>query len=229
MKILALSDTIVSYIHSPLVRTLYQDVDMVVGCGDLPYFYLEYVLNALDAPLFFVRGNHDKVVEYSDERQRTAPAGGVELHLRAVRYKGLLLAGVEGSLRYRPGPFQYSQEEMWSHVLRLTPRLLLNRLRYGRALDVFASHAPPRGIHDKDDLPHQGIQAFTWLIRVFQPQVFLHGHIHLYRTDAESETKIGACRVINAYGARLVEVSAHERKGAGTPRGVRSRRKDHEF
>src|SRR5512139_1181565 len=109
MRILSLSDTIVSLIYSPLIRSRHQGVDIVLGCGDLPYYYLEYVFSSLDAPLYYVRGNHDKVLEYSSAGQRTGPHGGIDLHRHTCSYKGILLAGVEGCLRYRPGPYQYTQ------------------------------------------------------------------------------------------------------------------------
>lgn len=202
MRILSLSDTIVSLIYSPFTRNRLDGVDVILGCGDLPYHYLEYVFNSLSAPLYFVRGNHDKIIEYSSAGQRSGPHGGIDLHGRTARYKGLLLAGVEGCLRYRPGPFQYSQAEMWGHVLRLVPALLRNRLLYGRYLDVFITHAPPRGIHDADDLPHQGIDAFLWLVKIFQPALHIHGHIHIYYPGQELETSQGATRVINTYAWR---------------------------
>jgi Icc-related predicted phosphoesterase len=207
MRILSLSDAPVTYIYSPIVRARYKDVDVIVGCGDLAYYYLEYVYNALDAPLFFVRGNHDKVIEYSSAGQRSGPHGGMDLHRCVVNYRGLLLAGIEGSPRYRSGPFQYSQGEMWAHVLWLAPRLMWNQLRYGRALDVFVTHAPPSGVHEGDDYPHRGIHAFRWLVKVFQPAVLLHGHVHLYSPMQPVETCLGSSRVINAYGAREVEIS----------------------
>lgn len=207
MKILTLSDMIVPFVYSPQVRRRFSDVDLVIGCGDLEYYYLEYVLNALDVPLFFVKGNHDKVVEYSIEGQRTSPAGGVNLHGRVVRYKGLLLAGVEGSLQYRPGPYQYTQGEMWNHVFKLVPTLFSNRMRYGRFLDIFVTHAPSTGVHDQPDLPHQGINAFRWLVRVFQPAYHFHGHVHVYRPDTVTETRLGNTCVVNAFGFREVTLS----------------------
>jgi len=204
LKILLLSDVIVSFIYSPQVRHRFPDVDLLIGCGDLAYYYLEYVLNALDVPCFFVRGNHDKIVEYSIEAQRTAPSGAVNLHRRVVNHNGLLLAGVEGSLRYRNGPFQYTQSDMWAHVLKLAPGLLINRMRYGRFLDVFVTHSPPLGIHDMPDLPHRGIRAFRWFIQVFQPTYHVHGHIHLYRPDTIVETNFHHTRVINGFSYRVV-------------------------
>jgi predicted phosphodiesterase len=119
MKILSLSDKTISFIYSPQVQNRFQGVDLIIGCGDLSYYYLEYVLNALDVPLFFVRGNHDNEIEYSTSGKQSSPAGGVDLHRRVINHKGLLLAGIEGSLRYKPGPFQYTQAEMWIHVFPL--------------------------------------------------------------------------------------------------------------
>lgn len=206
MKVLALSDIIVPFVYSPHIRERFADVDLVVGCGDLAYYYLEYVMDVLGVPLFFVRGNHDKIVEYSVEGQRTAPAGGINLHRRVINHRGLLLAGVEGSLRYRPGPFQYSQAEMWKNVLQLAPALLANRLVHGRFLDIFVTHAPPEGIHDSDDRPHQGIKAFRWLLRVFKPSYHFHGHIHIYRPDTENHSRVGATEVINSFSYKEVDL-----------------------
>ncbi|MBN1147436.1 MAG: metallophosphoesterase [Anaerolineales bacterium] len=208
MKILSLSDKTVSFIYSTQARERFGKVDLLLGCGDLPYTYLEYVLTVLNAPLFFVRGNHDKLIEYGAGVTRQGPQGGMDLHLQTCNYNGLLLAGVEGSLRYRDGKFQYTQEEMWNFVLRLVPSLALNRLRYGRYLDIFVTHAPPAGIHDQPDLPHQGIEAFLWLIKVFQPAYHFHGHVHVYHPDTVIETVVGRTQVINTYGYRETETEA---------------------
>jgi len=206
MKILSLSDSVVPFIYGPQVKRRFQGAELLLGCGDLPYAYLEYVFDVLNAPLYFVRGNHDEVMEYGDAGQRAYPHGGIDLHAKAQVYKGLTLAGVEGSLRYRPGMFQYSQSEMWLHVFKLAPALLRNRLARGRYLDIFISHAPPAGVHCETDLPHQGIEAFRWLIEVFKPTYFIHGHIHIHRPDAVRETLVGRTLVLNTYGFREIEI-----------------------
>lgn len=210
---LALSDVQVDFIYSPVVRTRFAHVDLVIGCGDLPYYYLEYVANALDLQLFYVRGNHNNPVEHTLAGARTEPLGGIDLHGRVTAHRGLLLAGVEGSLRYSSGLFQYSQNEMWRHVLRLVPALLANRSVYGRFLDVFVSHAPPWGIHDQPDLPHQGIHAFRWLLQTFRPAYHFHGHIHTYRSEAVPFTRFHETQVVNSYGFVETEV-APARQGA---------------
>jgi Icc-related predicted phosphoesterase len=89
---------------------------------------------------------------------------------------------------------------MWYLVYKLVPKLIFNKIRYGRFLDIFLSHAPPWKIHDQDDLPHQGIKAFRWLIKVFKPTYHLHGHIHVYRNDAVTMTRYMNTDVVNCYG-----------------------------
>jgi Icc-related predicted phosphoesterase len=207
MKILSVSDKIVQFIYSPAVRGRFSDVDFILGCGDLPYYYLEYILNALDKPLFFVRGNHDQVVEHGTGGKRKGPSGGVDLHRRIYHHEGLILAGMEGSLRYRRGDFQYTQAQMWWNVLQLAPKLLWNRMIYGRSVDIFISHAPPAGIHDEEDLPHRGIFAFRWLVETFQPAYHFHGHIHVYKPGVSMKTQVGRTWVINTYGYCEIETA----------------------
>lgn len=207
MHILSLSDTRVLRIHSPSIKAHFQHIDCVITCGDLPYAYQEYVISMLDVPLFFVRGNHDLVEEHTSFGVRSQPRGGVNLHRKVVTYQGLLLAGVEGSLRYKPrGAFQYTQNQMWGHVFQLVPKLLRNKILYGRYLDVFVTHAPPWGIHDKLDMPHRGIKAFRWLVRVFQPAFHFHGHVHLYLPSEKRVTVFGKSRIINTFGYLETEI-----------------------
>jgi Icc-related predicted phosphoesterase len=91
---------------------------------------------------------------------------------------------------------------MWLMVLNLASRFIFNKIRYGRFLDIFVSHAPPWHIHDQSDLPHQGIKAFRWLIKVFKPVYYLHGHTHIYRNDTKFITTYNSTKVINCYGYR---------------------------
>ncbi|HEC62212.1 MAG TPA: hypothetical protein ENI27_08165 [bacterium] len=207
VSVLSLSDVVNPFLYSPQIRKRFSHIDLVIACGDLPYYYLEYIISALDVRLFFVRGNHDKTVEYSEEGQRRGPGGGTDLHRRIVNFRGLLLAGIEGCQRYRPGPFQYSQTQMWLNVLGLVPGLFMNRILHGRYVDVFVTHAPPRGVHDDTDFTHHGIDAFRWLIQVFQPAYHFHGHIHVYKSNETTETWIGGTKVINTY--RFRETTLH--------------------
>lgn len=206
MKILSISDKIVSFIHSPAIKSCFDDVDLVLACGDLSYVYQEYIISLLNVPFYFVRGNHDKSIEYGSGEARTHPRGGFDLHRRVLRHNDLLLAGVEGSIRYSgEGSYQYTQRQMWRHVWRLFPELMLNKLLYGRYLDIFVTHAPPTGIHEGEDWAHQGIDAFRWLLDTFKPRYHFHGHVHLYRPGAVNETQLGPTTVLNTYSYRLTE------------------------
>jgi uncharacterized protein len=207
VKILSVSDVELNLIYSPQIKDLFQQVDLIISCGDLPYYYLEYMISMLDKPLYFVRGNHAPVAEYGSEWERQFPMGGCNIHCRSMHTSsGLLIGGVEGSLRYNTGPHQYTQREMWLNIFRLIPRLFLNRLRYGRFIDVFVTHAPPWKIHDAEDLPHQGIKAFRWFDQVFQPNYHLHGHVHLYRQDAVKLTFLGKTKILNTYGYQVTDM-----------------------
>jgi Icc-related predicted phosphoesterase len=202
IRVLSVSDRIEELIYSPNIRNRFTDVEFVISCGDLPHFYVEYIVSTLDKPVFYVRGNHTKKLEYAESGPRAAPLGAIDLHRRVYDHAGVLLAGVEGSIRYKPGPYQYTQQQMWFHVFSLIPGMISNRIRTGRFLDIFVTHASPWGINDADDWPHQGIKAFRWLIEVFSPRYHLHGHIHLYGPDAERIVKHRNTEVINTYGYR---------------------------
>jgi len=89
-------------------------------------------------------------------------------------------------------------------VLGLIPGLLRNKLLRGRFLDVFVTHSAPEGIQDEKDLPHRGIKAFRWLIKVFKPRLHLHGHIHLYTPLIPWKSRFKQTLVVNAYGYREI-------------------------
>jgi Icc-related predicted phosphoesterase len=214
-KILTVSDEVDPLVYSPAIKERYSDVDLVISCGDLSFLYLEYIITTLNADLFFVHGNHDPDQELTEGEPRSYPLGGKNLHCRSLNHQGLLLGGIEGSIQYnKEGSYQYTQADYWGLVLRLIPQLLINKLIRGRFLDIFVTHSPPAGVHDRSDFAHQGIKAFRWLINTFQPAYHIHGHIHLYRPNEVWDSDVGNTRVINAYKSRLVEFPPSEKRSA---------------
>jgi Icc-related predicted phosphoesterase len=210
MHFLTVSDEVVPGIYSLNIKERFADVQAVLGCGDLPYYYLEFIVTMLAVPCFYVQGNHDGIEHSEDGEDISAPRGCVSLEGHSIYYEGLLLAGLGGSIRYNneSGP-QYTEAEMWRRIWRLTPRLLLNRLRYGRYLDILLTHAPPLGIHNGPDLPHRGFGALLSFMDRFAPRYLIHGHIHRsYGYSAVTETRYKRTTVLNTAGYRLLVIDA---------------------
>ncbi len=205
MKILAVSDQIIDRLYTSSVKDVYADIRLIIGCGDLPYPYLEFLTTVYNVPLFYVPGNHDP--EYG-HRANSRVAGGDNVDGEVVFSKGLLMAGLGGCIRYQSHtPNQYSQSEMFLRVYRLLPKIFLQKIRYRRPLDIFIAHSPPQGIHDDDDPAHQGLRALNLLIRWARPRYFLHGHTIFYRQNLKSHiTTYHGCQVVNVYPYRIMEI-----------------------
>jgi Icc-related predicted phosphoesterase len=207
-RILALSDVVDPVACGPGARERFGEIDLVIGCGDLPYDYLDRVATVFGAPLVAVHGNHDVPLDRVDDPHVPTWWHQIDLHGRVVEQNGLTLAGLGGSPVYNNGPFQYEELDLWLQIVRQTPRLLWNRLRRGRAVDILVTHAPPRGIHDLPDQAHLGFKAVRWFLRIFRPRYHLHGHIHIYDGRVATQTRFGDTTVLNAYGVRELQIDA---------------------
>jgi len=205
VRILAVSDVEDEAITASLPARA-GTVDLVLGCGDLTYDYLDFVATAVAAPIRAVHGNHDVPLEQLDDPAIRTWWDGIDLHGRVVSIDGVLVGGLQGSPRYSDGPFQSGELDMWLAILRMAPRLIVNRLLRGRFLDVLVTHAPPRGIHDRTDRAHLGFVAFRTFLRWFHPRYHVHGHTHVYDARTVTETRFGATTVMNAYGAKTIEL-----------------------
>lgn len=207
MKILAVSDQVVERIYALISSGQLNDVDLLLGCGDLPYSYLENLISMLNVPTYYVPGNHDPA--YDPYRSEARVDGGTNVDLKLVRVKGLLIGGFGGSIEYRPYAVnQYSQTDAYIRALRLVPGLLWNRLRYGRSLDILITHSPPFGIHDDDTQAHRGLHAINWLVRYARPRYHFHGHTHFYRQNlSPAVTREGSTEIMNIYPYKLIEYS----------------------
>ena len=206
MKILAVSDMVVDRLYSAQVAERFRDVELLLGCGDLPYDYLEFLVTAMNIPLYYIPGNHDP--RYDENSPEAEAVGCCFLDRRVARVKGLTIAGIGGSIRYKPkGANQYTQAEMYSRLLSFLPSLAWHTSRNHGILDIVIAHSPPRGIHDEDDHAHVGFSAFVDLIRLFKPRYFLHGHTMVYKCNiVPPETKVGETTVINVYPYRVIEI-----------------------
>jgi len=204
VRILAVSDQVSRAIYNGGIAQRFGDVDMVISSGDLPYSYLEYIVSMLDVPCFYVHGNHDHPEYTSGGEILTEPGGWTNLDGRTYAESGVLLAGLEGSIRYKPeANYQYTEREMTWKVWKLIPGLLSNRISYGRYLDILVTHSPPYGVHDGDDLAHRGFEVFLDFMKHFKPRYLLHGHKHVHGTEP-TRSRYAQTDVINVYPYRVV-------------------------
>jgi Icc-related predicted phosphoesterase len=207
VRVLAIADEESDALWGETLRDLKPDV--IVACGDLPFEYLENLVSRTDKPLLYVPGNHDPELRppgsiyagmaASDEA--VGPPGCESVDGRVSEAAGLRIAGLGGSVRYRPGPNQYSQREMAWRAFKLRTRVWLSR----QPLDMLITHAPPAGYGDSDDPPHHGFSALVGLVEHLQPRLLIHGHVNTYGPKGK-ELTIGRTRLVNAIPFKLIEV-----------------------
>ena len=211
-RILAVADEVHEGLYGDRLPSL--SPDLVLACGDLPFDYLEYIVSRLDVPLVFVPGNHDPDLKPRGDlwlplrvdEPEVGPPGCINADGRVVDVAGLRVAGLGGSVRYRPGPNQYTQSEMRRRALRLELRLRVRPARSGRRLDVLITHAPPDVVDGPDTDPaHRGFKAFARLIRNTSPRAHVYGHVHPYGV-AQPVRKLRAVLLVNAVPYRVFDV-----------------------
>lgn len=196
MRILAIADAEDDVLASQLSGKSLGRFDLVVSCGDLGPAYLDFVATMANAPLAYVRGNHD--VGYDDD----FAMGGINLDGRIEQIGGLRFAGLEGSLDYREGIVGYSQGEMSRKAAKLGLRAALTG-----GIDVLVTHAPAKGYGDLPDGPHQGFDAFNGLLNWVHPKLMLHGHVHLdYGMIARERVHQSGARLVNAFRWHVIEL-----------------------
>ncbi len=195
MKILTVSDRVEQYLLDNQGSRLLKAVDLILSCGDLPPEYLSKLTHKANAPLHYIKGNHD--IRYA----ASPPMGCVDLNAKVLNFNGYNILGLEGSRWYNGGPHQYTEAQMRKTLWMLRPRLWRCR-----RIDMVISHAPPRHVHDAEDPCHRGFKAFHWLIRKYTPRYFVHGHIHqVFDTPSQRVTKLNDTLVINTYGYHVIE------------------------
>ena len=203
MKILAVADEVSKVYYDYYREDILKDIDLIIGCGDLPREYLEFLVTMASCPLIYVRGNHDD--GYLDH----PPAGCICIEDRLYEYGGIRFLGLGGSGRYRPdGKNMYSEREMKRRILKRSWSLF----RKG-GFDVLVTHAAARGCGDLDTPVHRGFSCFLDLMDKYHPQTMVHGHIHSnygYRTTRRSEYHGTA--IINACGHYDFEIGQEKKE-----------------
>lgn len=190
MKILAISDEEAKRFYDYYKPGILDEYDMILACGDLHRHYLEFLVTMAHCPLFYVHGNHD------DAYDANPPEGCECIDGKFITYKGVRILGLGGSNRYRPdGKHMYTESEM-----RWRIRKLWFKIWRHKGFDILLTHAPAKGVNDKNTQAHQGFQCFLDLIKKYNPRLFIHGHIHRnYDLGIPQRCKVGETEVINAF------------------------------
>lgn len=207
MKVLLISDKVIEHIYSNSIADRMRDIDFVISCGDLPSYYLEFIVTILNKPLFYVMGNHNAGKICTESGIKTGfPEGCVNLNQKIIEYNNVILMGLEGSMKYSGENYQYTDFQMCWKINRLKPKLYINKIFKKRYVDILVTHAPPFKNHDRQDLCHRGFKCFNKYIKIFNPKYLVHGHTHIYGTNNNWLTTVNNTKVINAYGYRIIEI-----------------------
>lgn len=211
MKILCVSDNTDILIYSQSAPQRYKDVDLIISAGDLPLKYYDYMQTMLKKDVYYVYGNHN--LEHFDElmgnqiRLEDGEFFGNLLDGKCIydRHHDLIMVGLGGSSLYNYGKSQYTEREMKARMRKLYFRLIMNRIRYGRYLDILVTHAPARGLGDDVDPCHRGFECFKGFLDRFKPKYMLYGHVHLDDMNARRHYEYHGVQLINIYKNYILE------------------------
>lgn len=196
MKILFVADEESKMIWDYFRKEDYEDIDLVISCGDLKPEYLSFLATMMSVPVLYIRGNHD------DRYDVIPPDGCTCIDGEIHNFNGIRILGLGGSYRYKPGKNQYTEKQMKKRV-----RKLFFKLRRSKGFDILVTHSPARGFHDGDDLPHRGFEVFNTLVETYHPRFFVHGHVHMnYGRQFPRVDQMGQTRVVNAFERYILEI-----------------------
>ena len=197
MKILVVADEESKSLWDYFSPDKLKDIDLIISCGDLNANYLQFLVTFGNCPLLYVRGNHD--TRYDNN----PPDGCICIENMIYNYRGLRIAGLGGSMRYKNSIDMYTEKEMRKRVRRLSLKI-----RFTKGIDLLVAHAPVRGYGDIDDLPHRGFECFNELLMRFKPLYLLHGHVHksYSSTFQRIRNHPSGTLIVNAYESYVLEI-----------------------
>ena len=199
VRLLAVSDEPERAFDFERNRNAIGPIDGVVGCGDLEPDYLAFLADAFHVPLLYVRGNHDRGLNW-DATGEVLPGSLTDKYqsIAGVGVVGLSWPGGE-----RATHAVRDEQAAWRQVLRLG-------LAPPRAKPLIViSHVPPRGFGDTpEDYYHRGFAAYEWLLKRIRPVLWLHGHTSM-AAAREWRVTCGPTTLANVTGAVLVELGGN--------------------
>lgn len=212
MRIMAIADDPSPRLWGSLCKEALSGIDLVLSAGDLPAAYLDFLTCFSNAPVVYIRGNHD------DKYAQKPPEGCICADGAIVLVKGVRILGLGGSFRYRPdGINMYTEAEMAGRIASLRWKL-----RSTGGFDILLTHAPIRGLGDEDNLSHRGFECFGPLVDKYHPAVMIHGHMHqAYTPRFVRVRERNGVQVINASTCYEFDLPETPDRKEPTRRGIR--------
>lgn len=197
MKILVIADVESKSLWDYFSPDKLEGVELIISCGDLSSRYLEFLVTLGNCTLLYIRGNHDTGYD------KKPPDGCICIENMIYNHRGMRIAGLGGSMKYKESPDMYTEREMAARVRKLS-----RKARFTGGIDLLVTHAPPAGYGDLEDLPHRGFACFNELLMKVRPLYLLHGHVHKNYSrgfERRREHPSGAV-IINAYESCILEI-----------------------
>jgi calcineurin-like phosphoesterase family protein len=200
IRILAASDEDDPALDFESNRASLGQLDLVAGAGDLSPERLAFLADAFQAPMVFVRGNHDRGGPWPEPELIPLPASGLDTE----SLPGIPILALPWPTS-DTAPAVRDERAAWWQVLRtLNRRLLLPGARPWLVI----SHVPPRDVGDTPSDPyHVGFAAYRTVLHRLRPPLWVHGHT----TRASSpilQVVHGRTTAVNVTGSVLIELLA---------------------
>lgn len=212
IRLLAIADHSSHYLEQRLSTSPSRDhkIDYLLSCGDLQHGYLDRLSSYTNLPLYYVNGNHDFILP-SDEQQF-----GIDLHARMVETDDLILCGFAGTNWYKQDHYQFNENQMHRITQLVRLKLKLNQIKNTLLKHktnkpiIVLSHATPLGIHDRNNATPGGFKCFLNFIKVVQPLLWLHGHVHLQSFNQIQQTHLYQTLITNVYEFKYITVTSNK-------------------
>lgn len=195
MKILVIADEESRSLWDYWDKSKTNGIDLILSCGDLNAEYLTFLATMVNVDVLYVHGNHD------DSYLKKSPEGCICIDDKIINYNGIRIFGLGGSMRYGNGNFQFTEKEMKHRIRKRRFSLLKNK-----GFDILLTHSPARNLNDMDDYAHRGFECFNNLIEKYQPEFFVHGHVHRNYGNFTRIQKVGSTTVVNAFEKYIIEI-----------------------
>ncbi len=175
-----------------------EKVDLVVLCGDILGFQeTSGILKPFkdkNQKVLIVPGNHESFATADFLAQLY---GVKNIHGYSVKYENIGIFGAGGTTDFTAFLNKMSEDELFTTLKKAHDSLK------GIEKKIMVTHMHPIG-KQTELLGISGSEAITKAIKLFKPDILLHGHIH---ETSGFEEKIGNTRVINVgRNGKIIEI-----------------------